>query len=271
MLYAILLPLLAVAGGLGGFFLRRWELAAAFEHTGLAIPGSVPSICLMILSAVLTLLLAFLCARRQYRPTHYTAAFAAPGNWACLVGSALASACLLLSGAAILRKAPASESRLLLLLLGVLCVASFFCVLCTALRNFRGTRSQYSLPLLVPAYTCCLWLVTSYQQRALNPTVLSYVYELLAIVCLVLAFYFTAGFSFGRTLVWPCAFFALLGIYFGLVTLADSHSLSIRLLLLSCILQQLINVCALLHHAFTGKQTTVSDETNNTQEVTPDE
>ena len=57
MLRVILLPVLAVVGGVGGFFLRRWELATAFEaETGLAIPGAPATVALIVLSVVVAAL-----------------------------------------------------------------------------------------------------------------------------------------------------------------------------------------------------------------------
>lgn len=272
MLQVILLPLLAVFGGLGGFFLRRWELAAAFEENGLAIPWTAPTLALIALSVILAAAFALLCRGSRHELKTYGDAFSAPGNLAYMVIAAVAAAALLLAGFYGLRtELTGGQPGLLRLLLYAMCVAAFVSILIIIPNNFRAKGRQYSLTLLLPAYACCLWLVTAYQQRAADPVVLDYVYELFAIICTLLALYFTAGFSFGKVKVWRCAFFCLLSVYFSIVTMADGHDLSTRLLFLFSILYQLANVTVLLHHAFVKGPIPTPDEMNNTQEVTPDE
>lgn len=272
MLNVILLPLLAVIGGVGGFFLRRWELATAFEANGLAIPWMPATIVLIVLSIILALAFALLCRGSKHELKDYGGAFSARGSWAYLVVTALAAACLLLAGVyGLADELGEGAPHLLRLLLWAMCIVSFFCVLVVVLNNFRAQGRKYSLVLLAPAYTCCLWLVSAYQQRSADPVVLDYVYELFAIICTLLGLYFTAGFSFERAKVWRCAFFSLLSVYFGIVTLADGHDRSTRLLLLFSILYQAATVTLLLYHAFVKAPEPSPDESNKTQEVTPDE
>ncbi len=272
MLQVVLPPLLAVAGGVGGFFLRRWELSTAFDASGLAIPWAPASVVLIVWSAALALAFALLCRGARHELKDYGGAFSACGNWAYLVVTALAAACLLVAGGfGLADELGGASPRLLRLLLWAMCIVSFCCVLTVVLNNFRGRGRKYSLALLVPAYTCCLWLVSAYQQRSADPVVLDYVYELFAIVCTLLGLYFTAGFSFARGKIWRCAFFSLLSVYFGIVTLADGHDRSTRLLVLFAILYQAATVALLLYHAFLKAPEPSPDEPNNTQEVTPDE
>lgn len=271
MLKTRLLTLLAVLGGMGGFFLRRWELASAFEGTGLAVPFAPASIALVVLSAAVVLALALLCRKPAREPATYGEAFFAPGGRMCLVVSVLSAACLLVAAAAGLFGALAVPQSLLRMLLWALCAASFFCVLGTAWGNYRAVERKFSLSLLIPGYMVCLWLVTSYQQRASEPVVQVYIYELLAIMCTLLGLYFAAAFSFAKGKAWRCAFFSLTGIYFSMVTLADSHSRAVQLLYLFAVLYQLASVSALLKNAFAPAREGLENQENNTQEVTPDE
>lgn len=273
MLQVILLPLLAVLGGVGGFFLRRWELSTAFETSGLAISGAPAAVALIVWSAVIAVAFALLCRGAKQELKDYGGSFSARGNWAYLVVTALAAACLLVAGVFGLADelGGLAAPRLLWLLLWAMCILSFVCVLVVSLGNFRGTGCKRSLALLAPAYTCCLWLVCAYQQHSADPVIADYVYKLFAIICTLLGLYFTAGFSFERAKIWRCAFFCLLSVYFGVVTLADSHDRSTRLLFLFSILYQLATVTVLLYHAFVKGPDPVPDETNKTQEVTPDE
>lgn len=243
----ILLPGLAVAGGAAGFAIRRWELATAFEplEAGfrLHIPGAPATWALICLSAVM--LLAFLLlSRGKHRPFAggYGAAFAARGN-TLYITAAVLSAFLLLCSAALnflglgaaygAAQAAAATTHinpvfsvLPRFLLGVLSGAAFFSTLYTARGNYRGTgKGKYSGPLLVPAYACCIWLIAAYQVRAGDPVTLDYIYELLAIIASLLAFYFIAGFSFEKAKTTRACLFSGLGVYFSLVTLADGHPL----------------------------------------------
>lgn len=272
MLNVILLPLLAVFGGVGGFFLRRWELEAAFENNGLSILWTSPSILLVVLTVILALAFILLCQRNQHELKSYGDAFSAPNNWGYLAVTAVAAAHLLVAGVLGLKaELDSGAPRLLRLLLYGMCVVSFFCVLTIALGNFRARGRKYSLTLLLPAYTGCLWLVTAYQQRAADPVVLDYAYELFAIVCTLLGLYFAAGFSFGRGRPRLCALFCLLSVYFGIVTLADGHDQNTYLIFLFSILYQLATATVLLYRAFVKGPIPSPDESNKTQEVTPDE
>lgn len=266
----IILPAVAVTGGIAGFLVRRWELATAFEpDTGLVIPH-MPATCAMLgLSAAVTLVLALLCrGKHNSFAGGYDQAFDARGNTLYITATVL-SAFLLLGAAAFtaldlpnayreaLVTLAASQSRgnpllsvLPRALLTVLCTASFVCVLSTGKNNFKGEgRGRYSFTLLMPAYMCCLWLIAAYQQRAADPVILDYLYELFAIIATLLGLYFTAGFSFERAKVFRSSFFSLLGVYFSLVTLADLHRPATQLLYGFAILNLLASSCVMLFNA----------------------
>ena len=265
----IVLPCVAAGAGAAGFFLRRWELATAFEpDTGLATPGMPATYALLGLTAAVILALVFLC-RGKHNPLSggYDQAFDARGNTPYLT-AVVAAAFLLLGGAVLLALALPQDYREAVaeamssqggnplftvmprLLLALLALISFFCLLSTAKNNFRGEgRGKYSFTLLMPAYTCCLWLIAAYQQRAADPVMLDYFYELIAIITALLGLYFTAGFSFERAKVFRASFFSLLGVYFSMVTLADAHPLAVVLLYLFAIVYLIASTCVLLHNA----------------------
>ena len=263
----IVLPSLAVGGGIVGLFLRRWELATAFEaDTGLVTPNMPSTWALILWSAVLAVVFILLC-RGKHRPFAggYDAAFAAKGNTVYVTAMVL-SAFLLLASAvlnymgipaayqeavAAARAGNAQGTPLFNVLpraiLGLLSAISFFCVLSTGRNNYRGEgKGKFSFPLLAPAYMGCIWLIAAYQVRAGDPVRQDYIYELFAIIASLLGLYFTAGFSFERAKVFRSALFSLLGVYFSLVTLADGHELYVVLLYGFCILNLTANVTALL-------------------------
>ena len=263
----IVLPSLAVGGGIVGLLLRRWELATAFEaDTGLVTPNMPSTWALILWSAVLAVVFILLC-RGKHRPFAggYDAAFAAKGNTVYVTAMVL-SAFLLLASAvlnymgipaayqeavAAARAGNAQGTPLFNVLpraiLGLLSAISFFCVLSTGKNNYRGEgKGKFSFPLLAPAYMGCIWLIAAYQVRAGDPVRQDYIYELFAIIASLLGLYFTAGFSFERAKVFRSALFSLLGVYFSLVTLADGHELYVVLLYGFCILNLTANVTALL-------------------------
>lgn len=269
MLNLIFPLLLALAGGVGGFFLRRWELSTVFDSNGLPALWSTPSLLLIALSVVLAAAFLLLVRRPRYLPADYSEAFCPKGCWLYPAGMALSAAALLFAG--VLGFRYGGYCSLLCKLTNLMFLLSFLCILVVAWTNFRGRPLRYSLPLLVPGYTLCLWLVSAYQQRAADPVVLNYVYELLAIICTLLCLYFSAGYSFGRPKFIHCAFTGLLGIYFTMVTFADAHTTADRLVLLFALLYQLLHVIPLLYHSYLAPIQTKDIDLNHTQEVSPDE
>lgn len=295
----IVLPSLAVGGGIVGLLLRRWELATAFEaDTGLVTPNMPSTWALIIWSAVLAVVFILLC-RGKHRPFAggYDAAFAAKGNTVYVTAMVLGGFLLLASAVlnymgipaayaeavAAVRAGNAQGTPLFNVLpraiLGALAAVSFFCVLSTGRNNYRGEgKGKFSFSLLAPAYMGCIWLIAAYQVRAGDPVRQDYIYELFAIIASLLGLYFMAGFSFERAKVFRSSLFSLLGVYFSLVTLADGHELYVVLLYGFCILSLTANVTALLANDArpeprarrSHSEEEISAEDSET-EVTPDE
>ena len=295
----IVLPSLAVGGGIVGLLLRRWELATAFEaDTGLVTPNMPSTWALIIWSALLAAAFILLC-RGKHRSFAggYDAAFAAKGNTVYITAMVLAAFLLLASAVLNYMGIPAAYAEAVAAaragnaqgtplfnvlpraILGALAAASFFCVLSTGRNNYRGEgKGKFSFPLLAPAYMGCIWLIAAYQGRAGDPVRQDYIYELFAIISSLLGLYFMAGFSFERAKVFRSSLFSLLGVYFSLVTLADGHELYVVLLYGFCILSLTANVTALLANDArpeprarrSHSEEEISAEDSET-EVTPDE
>ena len=295
----IVLPSLAVGGGIVGLLLRRWELATAFEaDTGLVTPNMPSTWALIIWSALLAAAFILLC-RGKHRSFAggYDAAFAAKGNTVYVTAMVLGGFLLLASAVLNYMGIPAAYAEAVAAaragnaqgtplfnvlpraILGALAAVSFFCVLSTGRNNYRGEgKGKFSFPLLAPAYMGCIWLIAAYQVRAGDPVRQDYIYELFAIISSLLGLYFMAGFSFERAKVFRSSLFSLLGVYFSLVTLADGHELYVVLLYGFCILSLTANVTALLANDArpeprarrSHSEEEISAEDSET-EVTPDE
>lgn len=240
---SILPPLTAILAGAVGFALRKWQLSAGFERdTGLAVPGAPSALLLLLWSLAVAVLLALLCWRAAQDPQRLRSLDGAVGNPACL-GAILLSAVLLLASAgaevvafsvpggrsSILADTVLTQvaSRVLPPLRILLCGGG---VLAAGLwgRNLYtgGEKHRESLAILELCFLFSVWLISDYQLRSADPVVMDYVYEILAIVAVLMALYYLAGCSFGEPKPARALFFSLMGPYFCLVTLADTHSLA---------------------------------------------
>ena len=248
----IIVPAVAVIGGGVGFALRRWGLDTGFEpDTGLPIPGAPATMALIALSAVMVVVLALLCWSGKTAFSGYGQAFQAKGNTLYATAGVL-SGFLLLGAGVLLAAEPLMGGELVYtrLITAVLALVAGGCVVLTVRDNFRGeSEGKYSFKLLMPAYAFCVWLIAAYQVRAGDPVQLDYVYELFAIITGLLGLYFAAGFSFDKGRCVPTVFFSLLGVYFSLTTLADSHDWASMALYGFTILYLLASSALLLHNA----------------------
>ena len=136
-----------------------------------------------------------------------------------------------------------------MVLLAVLCLCSAWSVLMLGKNNYRGEeKGKYSAWLLIPAYTCCMWLIVSYQEHSGDPIILDYVYQLFSVIAAVLGCYFLSGFGFGRSRPAAAAFFSAEAMYFALVTLADAHEPAFLLLYAGCFFYFAASSVALLYN-----------------------
>jgi len=230
-----LLPGAAVIGGCAGFCLRRWELSSAFED-GLPVSGAPATLALAALSLVVAALLlaAVLTLPRKWQ-ADYDQAFAAAGDKFYATGSVLAVFLLALSSVlAAVGWTGLGGSRMesqtgpMWILLAAVCLAAAACLFLTVKNNFRSEgRGNFRFAALMPGFAGCVWLICAYQSKAaVDPILLDYVYEIAAILCILLALYYYAAFAYQRPRLPQAVLFGLLGCYFSLVTLADGHSMA---------------------------------------------
>ncbi len=253
MLKHIILPLLAVLGGGAGFFLRRWQLATAFEpDTGLPISGAPATPALLALTVGMALLFVVLLWGLKGRPAaQFDAAFAADSS-VFYIMSMVMGAFLLLGGTAwyVMNAAAFDYALAMRFLLPVAGVLSAGSLLMFGKNNYRAEgHGQYSVPLLILSFSCCLWLILTYQQHSSNPVLMDYFFGTLSIVSILLALYFITASSFSSQ-VRPrrIAFFSLWGVFLSLIDLADAPSPHVILFYLAAILFLLPTVSVLLRN-----------------------
>lgn len=114
--------------------------------------------------------------------------------------------------------------------LGILCGLSFP-LICAAARK-RYSPGLTSLFMTLPVVMYSLWLIVCYRANSNNPNLWVYAVEIIAVCCLIIAFYYTAGFPFGRAKPRSAAFFCMLGAFLAIVILADSRYMGLQLIIL---------------------------------------
>ena len=117
--------------------------------------------------------------------------------------------------------------------LGILCGLSFP-LICSAARK-RYSPGLTSLFMTLPVIMYCLWLIACYKANSNNPNLWVYAIEIIAVCCIITAFYYTAGFPYGRAKPRWAAYFCMMGAFLGFVTLADGRYLGLQILLLGSV------------------------------------
>lgn len=270
----LVLPVVALAGGAGGFLLRRLQLAHGFEAgTGLPVQGDLFSALLLALTLLMTAAFLLLCRGDHRVFRGYDEAFASSSRVVYL-GNNVTAALLVLAAAWRMQKLlfqdwPAtsyeaanaqmmSMSPLPILLSGLvvpllsaaLCVGAAIALFLLARNNYRGEgRGNRTVAAVIPAYGSCLWLIETYRECSDNPILADYAYQLLAIVAITTALYFTAAFSFRkRSGPFLLLVSSMMSVYLSMVALADGVELTEALLLLSAVVGLTIQTYVVLHN-----------------------
>lgn len=221
----VLYPLLALIFGAAGYILRARQLAEATDpDTGL-IPLAHPATYALIgLTLVAALVLAILSLTVANEAQNWYSAFHSEillprllsyaGALGFGVSTVLIGYLLYLSGLPYSLSEMPFQSLFGLLMIFA-CLAAFF----ITARN--GDSGNTSLAPLFPGFTCCVWLVLTYHSNASNPSVLAFVWQLLAVISACMAWYYTAGFAFQHPHPRRTAFFSLMTVTLCVTAIAD--------------------------------------------------
>jgi hypothetical protein len=193
---------LTVVLGTAGFFLRRSQLAA-FSPEGLPGGGvwGLAILCLLALGAFAAV--AFTAEGETETPVTAEPFCKVP----MILGGVLLAAgnALVLSGALALKLAA---------LLGILSGA------CFVITPFRKAYQPAALWLLPIAYFI-LRLILNFKSWSMDPIILDYCFRLFAMIFTMLSAFLAGGFAFGEGRRRVSLFFALGGVFFCIVALAD--------------------------------------------------
>lgn len=245
-----LLPAVAWLGGIGGFALRRWELATAYDPQ-LRLMQVVPATWLLwAVSGALLMLFALLCRGmgKDRSPKHW---FYAPSTGYIML--VVASGFLLMGGglAGLWQQRGLFVKDKMLVLTCVLCLLGGACVLLAGQNVYRGLWSKHT-PLLFmgPSFATLVWLIAAYQRNARQPETGLYVWQMLSAVTVVLAVYGMVTLSIGKGGAGRACLFSLMGISLSVTALADGYDLCFVLVYLFALLYLTAQSWMLLRRAF---------------------
>lgn len=257
----ILLPALALAGGLAGFGLRLWQRTSALDPvTELFAAGAPATLALWGLMAALALA-ALLLGRGGSAPEEPERAFHCPSTGYMTLMTA-AGMCFLLAAALglpeLMEQLQAWQAdpvhHIMPAVLAVTvaaCLAGAVGALVSGRNNYRAvTGLQTRVPAALPACAALPWLMEVYQTYSRDPVLLRSSVPLLACVFLLLALYQQAAFFYQRPHPRRFILFAVLGLAFGGASLADGLSLFGAVLTAAFLLCTLGGLTALSHSRF---------------------
>ena len=259
----ILLPGLALVGGVFGFGLRRWQLTAGYDpQTFLFVPDHPALLALLLLTAGV-LLAILLLIRPVSGPTDFLSAFRCPHSL-YMPGMAASGLLLLLAGVlgllegmdqlSLWRSLPEAHTLsypIALLLCALLCLISGPALLLLGREAYRGTPAENSSVLaILPPAAALTWLFAFHLDHGTDPVLLSYGFSLAAAIFLMLTQYEQAAFFHGRPHPRRTLFFALAGVYFGLISLADLPTPFLAALTVAFVCSALSGSWALLRNTF---------------------
>ena len=232
---SVLLPALAVVGGIVGLLVRRVYLANGFEvGTGLPIAGA-PSLWAMALVAVaVVVVLAVLSAGKHRNFDRCYAEAFLPRSPLCLtfqlagvvllaIGGFLALAHWVQSPVTDLGQRTVSVAWAGLGVLALLAAAGIYFV---TLKMRRG-QPILTAWVTLPGFAGCLWIMSNYYENwAANPTLGQYLIPMLGALLSMLACFFMGGFAFEKGRVTVTLTLALAGGALNLMSLADGLPLA---------------------------------------------
>lgn len=284
---AIALPALALAGGVAGFLLRRWQLASAYQTgTGLFVHGAPATLVLLGFTALLALALLLLAQGKWEGIDDFLPAFGSPsaGQMTLLTAGGLlmcfSAATGMADGFRALRLWQAAPEAYQLsgpgsqLLTGALLVLSGMGVLYMGRIAYRGRIKDGACFLApFPALAALVWLFSTHLKHGTEPVLMKYAPTLLAVLLFTLAHYYVAGFFYGKPRPRRAAFCTLMGVAVGIVSLADGlaqRDVFTTAATIAFSLSCLGFACGLLGSPWPDRMPPLEEEENNPGEASPD-
>lgn len=207
----------ALAGAVGGYL--RISEQAAYEPSGLAIPGDPYRLAVIIISGVV-LLAAIVISVGLVSSARRDSAlvFIRPERPVSLVYFASLGAFSL--GALFEILGCIGDYSATRLISGILLFFAAVGMIMTAFLMARADfSSDYSMFVLIPTFWAAYYLILHFRAETQNPVMISYIFEISALVFLVLTFFFQAGILFRRRYQRRCFFSAVMCLYLCILCL----------------------------------------------------
>ena len=212
--FGFVMPGMALALGAAGYVCRGRELAAA--QSGVIGTETTVMLALSVAAGIVFLIASVLCARRFATKENFSKAFGGTSVQLTLVQMLLGAVFMLVGvlctvSPDLFEGYSVSVQRIF----GALGVASGAAVAMLALHAYKGSRKSGWVGLfsVIPALFLCMWIVIVYRSNATNPDISSFGYDCLAIAAAAFAFYYWAGYVYGRRGLFRTLFSALAAIY----------------------------------------------------------
>ena len=230
---AVLFVLLSFVFGAGGACLRYFQLAQAFEASGLQIVGHPMTVSLIVLSLFFAALIAALMLWFGMIRTKLPKQLSLRTRpFDCAVGI-ISAAVLAASGVFRYLDAGIVLSTLDISLIAAAAVGFVSIVVSSIIHVRNDAGAGYSA--MIPVLVFCLNLVTAFKAWGSDPVLLHYTYRILVIVFAVLASYSYAGASFNYTRPGLGIFSSTVGIYLAAICLVDDLPWADRIFFAFCI------------------------------------
>lgn len=229
------LPYIALGCGVLGLLLRVWLFATGIDEKGLILAGH-PATWLVWLLSIITVAVLVLGSRRLLEAPKYSFNFPAslPGG----IGTFLAAAGILIC-TVVESLAKPDTFGIVVCLLGILSVPALCFV---GYCRCKGSHPSLLFHVLVSIYLL-LRLVWMYRQWSSDPQLQDYVFQLLALACLMLASYNRSAFDANMGVRRAYVIFNLTSVYFCFVSLPGCDSM---VFYLSCGVWMLTDLCSLM-------------------------
>ena len=252
-LSAFFVPFFSALAGVGGFYLRLSERQNVFDvMTGLPDRNAATTVWLYMLSAafiIFIIVFSIVAATKHkalpgFESAFGTDPFAYPVIFVLIAIAWLVGTFLYFSDINTYGFFTSYDIYFIVLsALSAISVAFF------AIEMYQDSRRQAPYALcVIPTAFMCFWLIFLYRHNASNPILLSYIYQLLAIVTTAMSFYFTAGFLYGKPAPGKSIVAYFASIYFCIITLADGHPTGITVIFCALIAVNLIHSVMLLRN-----------------------
>lgn len=229
------LPYIVLGCGTTGLLLRIWLFATGIDDKGLIVPGH-PATWLVWLLSTAAMVILVLGSRRLQEAAKYSFNFPAsiPGG----IGTFLAAAGILICTVVESISKP-DTFGLVVCALGILSVPALcFIGYCRC----KGAHPSLLFHALVSIYLL-LRLVWMYRQWSSDPQLQEYVFQLLALTCLMLACYHRSAFDANMGIRRAYVIFNLAAVFFCFVSIPGCDSM---VFYLSAGVWMLTDLCSLL-------------------------